>query len=296
MTFHQIDSFRMCSHLPRPMPTIKFQSQQFELSPMTVQEALQHLQELLNSELGNPRFIHKGKQLSLEQLLPDGQTMVLCTSKTAIEKVNAQDEKFQQASKNYQMMLKTRPKTQSEPEEYYCETIETLGLSNDHKAKKLLHEIRTDFGVRSIMKKYGWRIGRLIELHPDEHTILGYNQNKGQVIALRLRTDDLEGFRTFDSIRKVMLHELSHQVHSEHDEHFHALNRQLNKECDSYHRGSRVDAGRVSETHHYQEDTNGRVLGGRNKDGSMREILLQAATVRLTQQEQELVDSCGNKH
>lgn len=75
-----------------------------------------------------------------------------------------------------------------------------------------------------------WSVGELIELTPFEASILGYNRNAGQLIALRLRTDDLSGFRHYDSIRKVLLHELTHNVWGDHDDNFHALNRQLNKD------------------------------------------------------------------
>jgi hypothetical protein len=33
-------------------------------------------------------------------------------------------------------------------------------------------------------------------------------QNRGQEISLRLRTDDLKGFRKYESIKKTLLHEL----------------------------------------------------------------------------------------
>lgn len=75
-----------------------------------------------------------------------------------------------------------------------------------------------------------WSVGELIELTPFEASILGYNRNAGQLIAIRLRTDDLSGFRHYDSIRKVLLHELTHNVWGDHDDNFHALNRQLNKD------------------------------------------------------------------
>jgi hypothetical protein len=38
--------------------------------------------------------------------------------------------------------------------------------------------------------------------------ILGFNKNRGQEISLRLRTDDLKGFRKYESIKKTLLHEL----------------------------------------------------------------------------------------
>lgn len=89
-----------------------------------------------------------------------------------------------------------------------------------------------------------WSVGVLAEMPPDGKVgvdpvcVLGLNQNKGQKILLRLRTDDLLGFRKFlrcvagiyciffairrsndkiylhDSIKKVLFHELSHNVSS----------------------------------------------------------------------------------
>ena len=38
--------------------------------------------------------------------------------------------------------------------------------------------------------------------------ILGFNKNMGEEISLRLRTDDLKGFRKYESIKKTLLHEL----------------------------------------------------------------------------------------
>lgn len=85
------------------------------------------------------------------------------------------------------------------------------------------------------MKKHKWNVGTLQELSPSERTILGFNRNYGQLISLRLRTNDMEGFRHYPEIRKVLLHELTHNVWGEHDDNFHRLNRQLNKEVGKYH-------------------------------------------------------------
>ena len=75
------------------------------------------------------------------------------------------------------------------------------------------------------MKKNQYSVGALIELHPlTDASILGYNQNHGQVIAIRLRTDDLTGFRNYNDILKVMVHELAHMKFSEHDNQFKELN------------------------------------------------------------------------
>ena len=64
----------------------------------------------------------------------------------------------------------------------------------------------------------------------DEVCVLGLNQNKGEKIFLRLRTDDLEGFRNINSIKKVLCHELAHNYISDHDAAFYNLMRELERE------------------------------------------------------------------
>ena len=66
------------------------------------------------------------------------------------------------------------------------------------------------------MAKHKWNVGSLAELYPDGKVgesavcVMGLNENKGQRIELRIRTDDLKGFRKILSIRKVLFHELAH--------------------------------------------------------------------------------------
>ena len=61
---------------------------------------------------------------------------------------------------------------------------------------------------------------------------MGLNVNKGEKICLRIRTDDLQGFRKYLSIRDVLFHELTHQLHSEHDAAFWNCMSELKKEAD----------------------------------------------------------------
>eukprot|EP00744_Colponema_vietnamica_P008740 GILI01012461.1.p1 GENE.GILI01012461.1~~GILI01012461.1.p1 ORF type:complete len:484 (+),score=69.72 GILI01012461.1:99-1454(+) len=68
----------------------------------------------------------------------------------------------------------------------------------------------------------------------DPVCVLGYNTNKGQSIALRLRTDDLRGIRKYEVIKKTLIHELTHNVHSDHDIHFKTLNSQLTREAAAF--------------------------------------------------------------
>ncbi|CAM0912243.1 unnamed protein product [Alopecurus aequalis] len=107
------------------------------------------------------------------------------------------------------------------------------------EALKRMHMLACDPGIIAIMNKHKWRVGIMTEMAPVGYVgvspkcILGFNKNMGEEISLRLRTDDLKGFRKYESIKKTLLHELAHMVHSEHDAHFFALNRQLNDEAAS---------------------------------------------------------------
>eukprot|EP01018_Ginkgo_biloba_P012115 Gb_25986 [translate_table: standard] len=105
------------------------------------------------------------------------------------------------------------------------------------KALEIMHMLARDLGIVAIMNKHHWRVGIMTELAPVGYVgispkcLLGFNKNHGEEISLRLRTDDLKGFRKYDSIKKTLLHELAHMVHSEHDANFFALDKQLNQEA-----------------------------------------------------------------
>ncbi|CAO2191963.1 unnamed protein product [Urochloa humidicola] len=107
------------------------------------------------------------------------------------------------------------------------------------EALKRMHMLACDPGIIAIMNKHKWRVGVMTEMAPVGYVgvspkcILGFNKNMGEEISLRLRTDDLKGFRKYESIKKTLLHELAHMVHSEHDANFFALNKQLNEEAAS---------------------------------------------------------------
>lgn len=121
---------------------------------------------------------------------------------------------------------------------YGFDKIETLpNLPDEAKAREILSTLANDPGIRSCMAKHKWRVESLAELYPEgkvgetEVCLMGLNKNKGQQILLRIRTDDLKGFRKMLSIREVLYHELAHNVHSEHDGDFFQLMRQIKQEC-----------------------------------------------------------------
>ncbi|KAK7304851.1 hypothetical protein VNO77_42742 [Canavalia gladiata] len=124
----------------------------------------------------------------------------------------------------------------------FCEfrTLEIPGLELNpppSEALKRMHMLAADPGIVAIMNKHRWRVGIMTEMAPIGYVgvtpkcILGFNQNHGEEISLRLRTDDLKGFRKYESIKKTLLHELAHMIYSEHDANFYALDKQLNKEA-----------------------------------------------------------------
>jgi hypothetical protein len=82
------------------------------------------------------------------------------------------------------------------------------------EAMKRMHMLACDPGIIAIMNKHRWRVGIMTEMAPVGYVgvspkcILGFNKNMGEEISLRLRTDDLKGFRKYESIKKTLLHEL----------------------------------------------------------------------------------------
>ncbi|KAL6577497.1 hypothetical protein OROMI_009825 [Orobanche minor] len=146
------------------------------------------------------------------------------------------------------------------------------------KALELLHKLASDPGIVAIMNKHRWRVGILTEMAPEGYVgvspkcILGFNKNHGEEISLRLRTDDLKGFRKYEKIKKTLLHELAHMVFSEHDSNFLALDSQLNKEAATLDwtksRGHTLSGGAASDQYDEEFDLSSNVitshkLGGR---------------------------------
>ncbi|GFR48798.1 hypothetical protein Agub_g10748, partial [Astrephomene gubernaculifera] len=129
------------------------------------------------------------------------------------------------------------------------ETWQRPGLRPPHgDALKLLYRLANDPGILGIMAAHRYHVRLLSEMPPEGKVgvspvcILGVNVNAGQEISLRLRTDDLKGFRKFERIRETLIHELAHMEYGEHDNDFKQLNSQLTRECAAIH--SRHSASR----------------------------------------------------
>jgi len=110
-------------------------------------------------------------------------------------------------------------------------------LPNPSRALQYLERLRSDPGVRSVMRRYKWTVPVLAEMEPIGNTdtnsrTLGRNYDRGALIEVRLRTDAYDGYRDYKTVRKTIAHELAHNVHSEHDRHFWELCGRLEKEIE----------------------------------------------------------------
>ncbi|KAI3635821.1 hypothetical protein MIR68_006459 [Amoeboaphelidium protococcarum] len=175
------------------------------------------------------------------------------------------------------------------------------------KALQMLHRLSVDAGIVSLMRENKWIISELIEISPLAHpTILGYNRNGGQTIALRLRTDDLSGFRHYNDVRSVLVHELTHQVHSEHNAEFWHLCRKMERHVmdqtttigkpTTRERDhgivtdwDRIESGQMFTTGAYRLGGGGIINPEASPD---RDVIAQAAILRLTKQEQIIQEGC----
>lgn len=96
------------------------------------------------------------------------------------------------------------------------------------KAMELLEKMATDPGIVAIMKERELVVGTLGEMDPIDDRImqkteshggllLGYNTNRGLRIDMKLRTDDLSGFRPYPELVSTLIHELSHNWVGDHN-------------------------------------------------------------------------------
>ncbi|GAN08704.1 WLM-domain-containing protein [Mucor ambiguus] len=296
----------------------------------TVGQVKQHLHGTTSLPQDSQKLLWKGRILkddaaSLNQLgIQDNSKLMLMGSlPTQVQQVNQLDQKIQE-QKRIAPLIRQQNKKQAQrkgPDPNANYTFHKISVipefPNPEKAKRLLERLRDDRGIRAIMAARKWSVGELIELTPFEATILGYNRNAGQLIALRLRTDDLSGFRHYDSVRKVLLHELTHNVWGDHDDNFHALNRQLNKDVvnldwtahgakslgggDYYNPEDEDNEDAYGNDVLYESGTYRLGAGSKSESGQTltpeqrRQRLATAALSRLTKkEEQEMDEGCGS--
>jgi len=184
-------------------------------------------------------------------------------------------------------------------------------LPKPEEALNILTKLANDPAVKHVMALHKFSVGVLTELAPHEHpNLLGLNVNGGEAIKLRIRTDSYDGFRLYSEIRRVSLHELTHNVWGPHDDKFKTLNSELNREVAQFEAaaregahplnggGSMYEPTAAAHSHSHVGGMTGgtNVLGGGSSPISLEERrarAVQAAMQRFKEQEQELEDRCA---
>lgn len=104
--------------------------------------------------------------------------------------------------------------------------------------------------VKPIMRKHGWVLPLLSEFFPESPNLVGLNVNGGEQILLRLRLPWApDTFYEEDQVVRVMLHELTHNVHGPHDETFYKSLAALEDEYDALVRSGYAGEGFFSPGH-----------------------------------------------
>jgi len=198
------------------------------------------------------KLLYKGKRLdpsSSASVFPTvppktPKIMVLVTQKEAVEQLNSQrsDPTIRGFDREKRPVVKKNdwwgPDTQQDKNYKFCRfqacTWQSFGhrpvdsTPHDFAARELLERLATDPGIVAVLKERELVVGTLGEMDPIDDRLmrqkqvqgaclLGYNTNAGQRIDLKLRTDNLQGFRPYPDLAATLIHELSHNWVGEHN-------------------------------------------------------------------------------
>ena len=182
----------------------------FTLSPTsTVLDLKQSLDTSLSIPPSHQKLLSKGHRLQDSDLISSlvgSKLMLLGTPPTTVTEINSRKPNIRTRSP-YAIKLPTARSTSATPDSTYTfhRLVPLPHLPNANLARDLLDRLVHDRGIIAIMKKYKWSVGALVEMDPAEHTYvdhktLGLNRNRGEVIELRIRTDEYAGFRQYRCI------------------------------------------------------------------------------------------------
>jgi hypothetical protein len=205
-----------------------------------------------SSQLQQLKLLWKGKRLigeSLVFVVPPKKTpkiMVLSTELSTVQELNAKrsDPTIRGFDQERSMLEQKKmeywgPDTAQDKNYKFCRfqacTWQSFGhrpsdsTPHDFEALHLLEKLATDPGIVAVLKERELVVGTLGEMDPIDDRLmqktqqqqgaclLGYNTNGGARIDIKLRTDDLRGFRPYAQIAATLLHELSHNWVGEHN-------------------------------------------------------------------------------
>ncbi|KAN0064148.1 hypothetical protein ACQY0O_003315 [Thecaphora frezii] len=258
--------------------------------------------------------------------------MVVGTPSKELEEAQAEEDynRRRNGPRQYHpsMLRGTRPRSTATP----GATFSPFGNIQPHpstlpesplhdKITQFLSRLANDPAILHICKLHHFTVGTLTELLPWEHPeLLGLNENAGQKIYLRLRTDDAEGLRNYKTTRRVLLHELAHNKVADHPPEFKILNSELNAQVEAFEKRQAQGTHRFIEGNVYDAEAARALLGGGsgptpgsavaggqrlggggsanaanpvNAEERRRQIL-QATMKRLEKEEQEIERGCGS--
>ena len=196
------------------------------------------------------KMLHKGKKVELDDVVftaipkKKPKILLMATSTTHVAQLQEkrsdptirgfdQERSFQTKKNDY-----WGPDTSQDSNYKFCRFQACTWQSFGHRptdetphafrAMELLEELATDPGIVAIMKDRELVVGTLGEMDPiddrlmnqkQQHGVclLGYNTNGGMRIDLKLRNDNLRGFRPYPQIVATLIHELSHNWVGEHN-------------------------------------------------------------------------------
>lgn len=294
-------------------------------STSTVDELKHRLHDLTSVPVDNQKLLWKGMQRSATELhqagLRNGSRITLVgVSGDALQSVHraeADSTRRNEILKNREARGPTKVRDTSTPSssqaQFRFHRIEPLtNLPNPIQARSILTKLANDPAIVHIMHTHKFSVGLLTELAPHEHPgLLGLNVNAGESILLRVRTDAYDGFRNYPELRRVLCHELTHNVYGGHADDFKTLNSQLNREVAEFERSTKAGTHTLSNTSSYEDRMSNIereaavqafVLGGGSSTPSAhtadsreerRQRILMATISRLEKEEKEIEDRCG---
>jgi len=286
------------------------------------------LEELTSVPPSNQKLLFKGKKASsndettLHQAgFKSGMKVQLLgpTSQEIGEMRNVEGERekkekiLRERAAKPQAKLRSTGSSNSANIKYRFHHVEPLPhLPDPSGARAVLTRLSNDPAILHIMQQHEFSVGVLTELAPHEQPqLLGLNVSAGEAIKLRLRTNDYDGFRPYKDVRRVLCHELTHNVWGDHDNNFKELNSTLNRQVAEFERAAAAGTHHLGGTDDVYEpaseleaEAHAHVLGGGAvSSGSgvldddsreeRRRRVLEATMSRLRKEEEELEQSCG---
>lgn len=273
------------------------------------------------------KLIYRGKKIQHRQDDPDPEPTIaqaglrngikvqmLGSTAEELGQLNAADaahHKKEQILKDRalkpRVQLRSTGSSSTSSHQYRFHRIEPLThLPRPETATECLTTLSKDPAILHIMQKHRFSVGLLTELAPHEHPgLLGLNVGGGGTIKLRIRLDTYDGFRPYLEVRRVLCHELAHNVWGDHDNDFKELNSQLNREVAEFEAAAGAGTHHLSDSNDTYQPSSDKevealihVLGGTGLRGNdtmeeRRKRVLDAATARLRNEEEELERSCG---